>query len=217
MTETKLVAEKRAGRGKAEAKRMRRTKRVPAIIYGEIKEPIPISVDAHELDLLLKKSYSTIDIELDSKKHQVILRDIQRHPVNDTVLHVDFMQVKKGHKITMTVPVHFEGEAVGLKQGGVMDEVKRELEIAVLPKDIPEYIVANIENLNVGDAFRVKDLEAVNFEILDDPEDVLCRIEAPRVIATEAEGAEEEAMAEEEATEPEVITAKDKEEGESEG
>ncbi len=214
MTETKLVAERRESKGKGAARKLRRSKRVPAIIYGEIKEPIPISVDAHELNLLLKKSYSTVHIELDSKKHQVILREVQRHPVNETVLHVDFMQVKKGHKITMTVPVHFEGVPVGLKQGGVMDEVKRELEIAVLPKDIPEHIVANIENLGIGDAVRVKDLQVENFEILDDPEDVLCRIEAPRVITTEGPEAEE-ITAEEEAAEPEVITAKEKE-GESE-
>ena len=158
MTETRLAIEQRSEKGKAAARRLRRSGRIPAVIYGEVKEPIPISIDDHTLTMLLKQNISTISLSLDDKKHQVIVRDIQYHPVKDTILHVDFMQVKKGHKITMSVPVRFEGKPAGVKEGGIMDMVKHEIEIAVLPKDIPDEIIANIEDLALGEAFRVKDL-----------------------------------------------------------
>ncbi len=211
MSEAKLVAELREDHGKASARRVRRAGRVPAILYGEVKDPLALSVDAHALEMLMKKTFSTIDIEVGSKSHQVIVRDIQRHPVNDSFMHIDFMQVKKGHKISMMVDVRFEGKPKGIKEGGILDAIKHEVEISVLPKDIPGEIVVNIDDLGIGEALRVKDIKAENFELLDDPEDVLVRVEVPR-IETEEETTEE--ILEEEAAEPEVITAREKEESE---
>jgi len=209
MVETILAAEKREDRGKAAARRLRRTGRIPATLYGEIKEPMALSVDAHQMEMLLRKNFSTIDLDFNGKKHQVILRDIQRHPVHDGLIHIDFMQVKKGRKINMSVNVEFVGVPNGVKVGGILDKVKHVVEISVLPKDIPEIITLNIEHLEMGDAIRVKDIPSDNFELLDDPEEVLCRIETPRVAETPAE--EEELGLEEAAEEPEVITARDKE------
>jgi len=210
MSESLLVVEAREGKGKSVARRLRRGGRVPAVIYGEIKQPLNIEVDAHELELKLREKVSLFNLSVNKEEHPVIIRDIQFHPVNSSVLHVDFLEVKKGRKLTMTVPVHLEGKAEGVGLGGILEELKREVEILVLPKDIPDKIVINIENLQIGDAIRIKDLPAGAYEVQDDPDDVICRVELPRAI--EEEEAEEEES--EEMAEPEVITSKEKEESE---
>ena len=210
MTEAMLAIEQREAKGSAASRRLRREGKVPAVIYGEIKEPLRISMDSHELNLMLKKKQSMVNLALGEDKHQVIIRDIQFHPVEGTVLHVDFLEVKKGQKLTMTIPVQFEGNPAGVKEGGILDKIRHEVEISVLPKDIPDFIIVNIENLAMGDSLRVKDLDALNFEILTEPDSVLCRVETPRAeVEPEAEAEDE---FEEETAEPEVITARDKEE-----
>ncbi len=210
MSESLLMAEAREGKGKSVARRIRRAGRVPAVIYGEVKQPLNIAVDAHDLEMKLREKVSLFNISLDGKEHPVIIRDIQFHPVKSNVLHVDFLQVKKGHKITMTVPIKLVGKSEGVKAGGVLEELKREVTIEVLPKDIPDSIVVDISGLQMGDGVQVKDLLAENFEIQDDLEDLVCRVEMPRTIEEEEEEEEEEEMAE-----PEVITSKEKEESES--
>lgn len=209
MSEVILSAEVREGTGKANAGRLRRTGRVPAIIYGEIDTPAPISVDAHTLKLLLRERHSLINVDLSGKKHRVVVRDVQYHPVSSDVIHIDFMEVKKGSKLSMAIPVSFEGKPKGVKEGGILDIIRHEVEIEVLPKDIPNEITINIDNLEIGDSVRVEDLKADKFELLDDPDTILCRVEAPRAIEEEAPSEEEE---EEEMAEPEVITARDSEE-----
>ncbi len=210
MSESLLMAEAREGKGKSVARRIRRAGRVPAVIYGEVKQPLNIAVDAHDLEMKLREKVSLFNISLDGKEHPVIIREIQFHPVKSNVLHVDFLQVKKGHKITMTVPIKLVGKSEGVKAGGVLEELKREVTIEVLPKDIPDSIVVDISGLQMGDGVQVKDLLAENFEIQDDLEDLVCRVEMPRTIEEEEEEEEEEEMAE-----PEVITSKEKEESES--
>lgn len=210
MSETILKADIRSTRGKAAAGRTRRGKMVPAIIYGEIETPTSITVDDHALRLLLREKHSLMSISLEGKTHSVIVRDIQYHPVSSNILHIDFMEVKKGTKLTMTIPVAFIGKPEGLNFGGILDEIKHEVTISVLPKDIPDEIVLNVEKLNLGDSLRVEDIEEVNFELMDDPKTVLCRVEIPRAVVEEEE-AEEEEITDEESAEPEVITARDKE------
>ena len=213
MSEMILNAEVRENSGKADARRMRRAGRIPAIIYGEIDTPASASVDAHELKMLLRKKHALINISLSGKTHRVIVRDVQYHPVSSNYLHIDFMEVKKGQKLTMAIPVTFEGTAEGVKEGGMLDVIRHEVNISVLPKDIPNEIVVNVENLVLGDTIRVEDLNAENFEILDEARDVLCRVEIPRGPAEDEEEEEEEEI-DEEMAEPEVITARDTEESE---
>ena len=209
MSDMILNAEVREKSGKADARRLRRTGRVPAVIYGEIEAPASATIDAHDLNMLLREKHAVIDLSLNGDVHRVIVRDVQYHPVNGNVLHVDFMEVKKGQKIVMSVPVRFEGKPKGVKEGGMLDIVKHEVSISVLPKDIPGEIVVNIDDMAAGDAIRVEDLPIDNIELLDEPNDVLCRVAIPR--GPEEEGAEEEELEGEEMAEPEVITARDKE------
>lgn len=218
MDNSVLIAEKRDSKGSAEARRIRRAGKVPAVIYGEVDEPTTMTVDAHALDVFLRQGQSIINIKLDGKEQQAIIREIQRHPVYSTILHIDFLGIKKGHKISLAIPIHFEGKAKGLNEGGRFFSLKNDVNIEVLPKDVPDEIIVNIDDLGLNDSVRVKDLVEENMTILDDPEDIICRIEIPKVVEepvadeeAEFEGEEEE---EEESAEPEVITAKDKEDSE---
>ena len=212
MSEMILNAEARTDSGKADARRLRRAGKVPAIIYGEIDTPTSATIDAHKLNMLLREKHAVIDLSLSGDVHQVIVRDVQVHPVNGSVLHIDFMEVKKGQKIVMSVPVRFDGTPKGVKEGGMLDIVKHEVSISVLPKDIPGEIVVNIEELAIGEAIRVGDLPTDTIELLDELNDVLCRVAVPR--GPEEEETEEEELEGEEMAEPEVITARDKEDSE---
>ncbi len=210
MSESSIVVEKRAERGKAHARRMRRSGRLPGVIYGEVEQPETVQLDEHQFDLFLKKGHSLVTLKLNGKEQRAVVREVQRHPVTGKVLHVDFMVVRKGHKINMVVPVRLEGTPKGIKEGGRLYELTTDLNINVLPKDIPDEIVINIEDLGLGETIRVKDVELEGVEFLDDPDEVICRIETPKV-AEEEEAEEAEMEGEEESAEPEVITARDKE------
>ncbi len=211
MTELRLSAEKRDGLGKSAARKFRREGKVPAVLYGEEKKPVHLILDEHDLTIGLRGHHSVVFLEIDGKPHRCIVREVQYHPVTSKILHVDFMGISGHDKIEMEVPIRFEGRPEGVRLGGMFDEVKRVLDIAVLPEDIPDEIVINVENLNIGDALRIRDLKFDKYEVLGDPDDVICRVEAPKM----AEEPEAEAEGEEEAAEPEVM-AKGKEAKEEE-
>ncbi len=210
MSELKLVAEARTEVGKSVAGRLRREGKVPGILYGELKQPIPIALDAHDLAMGLREHYSVVNLNIDGKSYRCIVREVQYHPVNGKILHVDFMGIKANQEVEMEVPIEFVGKPAGVKEGGIFDEIKHTVDILVLPKNIPDVIEVNVDNLKIGDALRLKDLESDKYKILGDPEDVVCRVAAPHgveEVAAEEEGEEE--------AEPEVISkGKEKEEEE---
>ncbi len=210
MAESSIVVEKRSEKGKAHVRRLRRSGKLPAVIYGEVEEPQPIQVDEHQFELYLKRGHSLITLKLNGNEQRAVVREVQRHPVTSKILHVDFMVVRQGHKINMVVPVRLEGTPIGIKEGGRLYELTTDLNINVLPKDIPDEIVINVEELSLGDTIRVKDVQLEGVELLDDPDEVICRIETPKIVEEE-EVEEEEVEGEEEAAEPEVITAREKE------
>ncbi len=209
MSELKLIAEAREESGKSVAGRLRRQGKVPGIFYGELKKPISLTLDEHDLTLGLRGHHSTVNLTINGKSYRCIVREVQIHPVSGRVLHVDFMGIKANQQVEMEVSIEFEGKPEGVKDGGIFDEIKHVAQILVLPKNIPDVIRVNVENLKIGDALRLRDLQTDNYEILGDPEDVICRVEAPR-------GIEEETLEEatEEEAEPEVISKgkEDKEE-----
>ncbi|MCC5858703.1 MAG: 50S ribosomal protein L25/general stress protein Ctc [Ectothiorhodospiraceae bacterium] len=161
--ELKLNAESRADTGKGASRRLRRAKQVPGIVYGAGKEPKMIQVSAFELARLMETEafYSQIiDLMVDGKKQQSVLKDMQRHPFKDRVLHVDFQRVKAGEKLHVSVPVHFlnEDTCKGLKAGGVLHRDMNEVPIISLPKDLPEYLEVDLADLGVGDAIHLSQL-----------------------------------------------------------
>ena len=212
MSNVQLNAEVREGHGKSDVGRIRRGGKVPCIMYGVDDSTISLSVDTLEIEKMLSTSQSIIDLKYDGKEQDVVVRDIQYHPVKGNIIHVDFMRIKAGQVIKISVPLKFLGEPSGVKLGGIFQELKSELAIITLPKNLPEEIEVDVSALEVHDAIHVKDLVIGDFEVEDDPNDTVCsvvppkKIEEPEVEGEELEG--EELEGEEEATEPEVITAK---------
>ena len=155
-----LSAEMRERAGKGAARATRRSGRVPAVIYGDKKDPAMVSLEP----IALKKFIQTggffshlVEIEAGGDKHRVIARDIQMDPVSDQPIHVDFMRVSKGVKIAVNVPLHYinEEEAPGLKVGGVLNVVRHDVELNVSPEAIPEFIEVDLTGLELGDSVHI--------------------------------------------------------------
>ena len=214
MSEVIISAQKRAETGKSFVRKLRRDGKVPGIMYGADEEPAAVSFDASELARLLRHGHSIINVNVDGKEEQAVIKSIQNHPLNGQIIHIDFMRIIAGQEITITVPLHFIGTAEGTKKGGVFSTVKHELQVSVLPRFMPDNVEVDCSKLDIGDAIRVKDLQLENVTILDDEEELICNVILPR---KEAEPEEEELEEGAEEMEPEVITARgDDEETESE-
>jgi len=159
-----LKAQARSGVGKGAARALRREGLIPAVIYGDKKAPLPISISYNET---MKAIYSggflshIVMVDVAGEKHRVIPRDYQLDPVKDTVLHVDFFRIGKGAKINVQVPVHFENEEAspGIKRGGVLNIVHHTLDLTVDADNIPEAVVVDLTGLDVGDNVHISNIK----------------------------------------------------------
>lgn len=210
-----IEAKKRTKTGKSSARQYRREGYVPGIYYAHGEPAIPVLFEEKMLRHFVGGSHALVDLKIEGEKspHTCILKEIQQDPVSGKVLHVDFQGVKMGEKIVVTVPVVLTGTPAGVKEGGILEHMIRELEIECFPRDLPETLEVDVSQLKIGDAIHVKDLTFKNIRILDDPEETILVIEAPRV--AEEVAAEEELSEFAEPQEPEVIGEK-KESEESE-
>ena len=195
------------------AKRLLREKLVPGIVYGPDRENIKIQIPEAEITSLLEKARETTPVHLvvkgenETEELDVFIKSIQRHKLTTKVIHADFYEPEKGKVMHFRIPLKFVGKAAGVEAGGILEEVIRELEIEVLPKDLIEEIVVDISALNVGDSLRVKDLNIPeNMKVLNDLDEVVVGVKAPR--AEEVVTPEEV----EEEMEPEAIKEKTPEE-----
>jgi large subunit ribosomal protein L25 len=158
MAERKLVAEGRAGTGKGVARKLRAAGRVPAVVYGHGRKPMPVSVDSKDLYRVLHTRAGTnvlMDLVVDGKEHLAMPREIQRDHITGRLTHVDFLIVSRSEKITVTAPIRVVGEAPGVKAGGVLEHHLWDLHVECLPGDVPEALEADISALGVGDSLRV--------------------------------------------------------------
>jgi len=161
MAETSVLkAEVRDRVGKGAARAVRRENKVPAVIYGEKKPPVPISLPQRELTQRLHAGgflTHLVEIDTGSEKIRVIPKDYQLDPVRDSLIHVDFLRVGEGARLTLDVPVHFVGHAAspGLKRGGVLNVVRHAVEMVVSAEAIPEFIEVNLDGLDIGDSVHI--------------------------------------------------------------
>lgn len=160
-----LSAEVRHDKGKGASRRLRRVGKVPGILYGAGEPPVELSFDHNELrnNLAYEAFYSHIlKIKVDGGEHQAIVKDLQRHPAKPIIMHLDLLRVKDDVEIRVHVPLHFLGEkeAIGVKQqGGVVSRNLIEVEIACLPRYLPEYIDVDVTNLEINHALHLSDLK----------------------------------------------------------
>ena len=203
-----LNAEKRDVEGKGASRRLRRlAAKVPAIIYGGKAEPQNIQIDHKDLIHHLENEafYShIISLVVDGKAEDVILKDLQRHPAKPVVLHADFQRVVRGQKMHVRVPLHFINEATakGVKQGGgIVSHLMTDLEINVLPKDLPEFIEVDVADLGVGESLHISDVklpkgvESIALSHGADHDLPIVSIIKPRGMASDDSASEDEAAA----------------------
>lgn len=237
-TDNELVAEARDDKGTGASRRLRRAGKIPAVIYGGGKEPAMVSFNHdHIMHKLEVESFHTsiLKVKHHNKTEQAILRDVQHHPFKQQILHMDFQRISAKEKIHMSVPVHFTGEDVapGVKlEGGIVSHLITEVDVICLPSQLPEFLSADISELNKGESVHLSDIklpEGVELTSLAHGGDdlavaavVALRISAADEEADEAEAAaaaEGEGVAEGEAGEGEAEVGDDKEvkkEGEGE-
>ena len=201
MSEFKLAAENRSEAGKGAARRLRASGRVPAVLYGHGTQPQHLSIDARQFSQALRTDAGAnvlISLEVGSDQHLALAKEIQRHPVRGHLIHVDFIQVRRGEKVHVQVPVHLVGEAPGAREGGIVDQDLYQLNVEAEVTAVPEAVDADVSGLGIGDVLRVADLKAPEGAvILDDPEASVVSVVAPTVEAEpEAEEAEEGEAAE---------------------
>ncbi len=212
-----LSATLRDGRGKNAARALRRTGRIPAVVYGHGEETRALSVDSLELEKLLSSiSVENTIIDLDIEgigSSQALIREVQQHPFKPLIYHIDLYQMHAGETVRLQIPIRLHGNPYGVRESsGVLDHSLYDLEVECLPHDIPESVDVDVTNLDIGDVIRVADLEVPNVEILNDPDVTVCSVTAPTVMALPEE--EEEAEGVGEMEEPELIRRRPEEDEE---
>ena len=208
--ETVVAAEARESRGKNEARRVRVSGRIPAVIYGAFQDPRAISVNPKDILKIIRSKTghnSIFDVEVaGAEKTPVIVADEQYHPVKGTLMHIDLKRIDLTRKLRVAVPVHVKGDAKGVKQqGGVLDIVTKSIEIECIPDDIPDQFDVDVTELLIGHNIRVSDLPVKEgVRVLTSPDVVIAH-----VVGIREEAAPEAAAA---VPEPEVAKKGKKEE-----
>jgi large subunit ribosomal protein L25 len=212
-----LQAAIRTTTGKGAARSLRRQGKVPGVIYGHGREAEPLVIDTGALNRMLvgiSAGTTIVDVAVDDRPPvKALIREIQRDSVRPgEILHLDLYEVRGDEEITLEVPVRLIGVPDGVRNfGGVLDHVLRELEIEVLPSNIPEHVDLDVTELAIGHSLFVRDIQVANARVLNDPDTPICTVVAPRT--EEAPAPVEEAAS----TEPELIRKpKPEEEGEAE-
>ena len=212
-----LQASTRSDTGKGAARTLRRQGKIPGVIYGHNRPAEPLVVDTaalHKMLVGIRAGTTVLDVVVDGRPPvKALIREIQRDSVKPSeILHLDLYEVRADEKVTLSIPIHLVGIPDGVRNfGGVLDHVLRELEIEVLPTDIPEHVELDVTALTIGHSLFVRDLKVEKAEILNDPDTPVCTVVAPR--AEEAPAPVEEVVA---PTEPELIRKPKPEEGEGE-
>ena len=196
-TTTKLNVNSRAAEGSRSARRLRRSGRVPGVLYGGGGEPVGFDADARELRHALAGSGAVLDLSIDGgKATPVVLKEAQRHPIRGETVHVDLLRVNLNEAIAAVVPLELTGteEAAGVKLGGILEQITRELNVEALPTSIPESIVHDVGEMEIGDTILLSAIAAPEgVTLLDDVEEtVVATLSPPRLQAESEEEIESE-------------------------
>jgi len=223
VAENLLSAEPRSATGKGANRKLRVAGRIPAVIYGKGRDALSVALDPKALETLLHKSgaglNTLIDLSVSGRTDTVLVKELQRHPVYGSYVHVDFFQVDLTQTITVSVPIHFTGKARGVEFGGILDHPLREIEVECLPRAIPEFVEVDVSGLEIGQSIHVRDLRLPDgVEVKTDPELPVASVVLP---AAEVEAAPIETVVEGQVAEgaeaaaatPDASAAKGKAEG----
>jgi len=185
----------RESKGTGASRRLRHAGKTPGVLYGGVKDATSLEIDSKELFMQFRHEAfhaSILTLNLDGKKEAVILRDFQMHPVRNNIMHIDFQRINENEKIHVKVPFHFTNEetAPGVKlEGGLISHIMTEIDVACLPKDLPQYIEVDMGELSIGDSIHLSEVkvpEGVELTGLSDENDpVITAISKPKVVVEE--------------------------------
>ena len=194
---------KRESVGKKASKDLRNAGKVPCVIYGGDK-PVHFSADEISFAKLVytADAHTVVVAFEDGNKIDAVLQDIQFHPVTDKILHIDFFQLHEGKEINMIIPVRIEGTAPGVRDsGGLLSRNKRKLTVRALPKNLPNFLLADVSKLNLNDSITVADLADETFKILHPDSQVVCQVKMSRASMSIDEDIDDEELEEGETSE----------------
>ena len=181
--------------GKKATKAVRDAGMVPCVIYGG-NQPVHFVADERAFkDLVYTPNAHTVVVELNGTSYNVIMQDIQFHPVSDKILHIDFFQLSDDKEIIMEVPVKVTGTSPGVLLGGVLRLNQRRLKVKALPKNLPDFVEANISELQMGNKLYVTKLETNNFKLMHPDNTVVCQVRISRAAMKAAQEAAKAAKA----------------------
>jgi large subunit ribosomal protein L25 len=183
-----LSAEIREEIGKEKAKKIRAKGLIPAIFYGPLSQSIPLVIDSKEFAKTLQtEAGENVLIDLNIRKGDqadrkvVMVKDIQIDPLQGTTLHTDFYEVAMGEMVTVEVPIHLVGKPEGIKVGGILEQIRRVIQIQCLPGDIPKRIDVDVSSLKIGDSIHVQDIQVEKAKILSDTNFTIATVVPPVV------------------------------------
>jgi len=215
-----LKATPREVTGKSDVKRLRESGWVPGVYYYAQNEPVVLQFEEKAIRKLFSGRRGLINLvwgEKDDEHAEVMVREVQRHPVSKEFLHLDFIGITRGVKMSTTVPLVVTGSPVGVRdQGGILQQIIHDVDIMVLPKDLPEVIEVDVSDLHLGESIHLRDIEIENVEWDENVDRTIVTVVAPRVVE-EVEEEEVEGEEGEEGVEGEESEESAAEEGESEG
>jgi large subunit ribosomal protein L25 len=191
MADVILTAEPRVLLGSRNAGRLRRTGKLPAVVYGLETETVQVTVNARELDHALHSesgANTLITLKLDGDETLALARQIQRHPTRNELIHVDFVRVRRDVAVAAEVPLNAEGEPPGAKEGGILEQLLFTLRVEAMPGNIPTSIVVDISGLALGDQLHVSDLPIPpGVEVMHEPDELVAQVSIPRGLTEEEE------------------------------
>lgn len=175
----------RAAQTKQETRSLRAQGMVPCVLYGG-KEQVHFSVPALSLkSLVYTPDVHLVDLDIDGRKHRAVMKDLQFHSVNDRLLHIDFMEVQDDKKVVVEVPVRLKGTAVGVRAGGQLLHKMRKLKISAFPKDLPDQFELKIDDMQIGQTIRVRDMKLDGVSFLDIPAAAIVAVKTARTVVEE--------------------------------
>ena len=206
--DSQIIVSKRENSGTGSSRSIRKEKKVPGIIYGDKKDPIPVALDEKTLKVKIQDPTffsKQCEVKFNDEIIKVLPKDLQLHPVKESILHIDFLRVGENTTVTLFVPVKFinENNCPGMKQGGVLNVVRREVELITLVSKIPESLEANLDGLEIGDSIHISSitLEEGVVPTISDRDFTIATIAPPTVMKIEEEKSVDEAEDGAEATE----------------
>ena len=186
-----ISAKVRNGTGKKDSKALRNQGNVPCVLYGGEKQ---VCFYAHENDfrnLVYTPDVFIVELDIEGEKCRAVMQDLQFHPVTDKLLHLDFLEIFDDKEVTVTIPVHLKGNAVGIRDGGILSFRRRKIITRAIPGNLPDYIEINIEDVEIGQSIFIKDLRDERYTFLAPDNAVVVGVRIARELIIEEEEEEE--------------------------